>query len=272
MRIVTLVENDTENSKLNAAHGLCLYIETMHKKILFDLGPNNYYIKNAKKLGIDISKIDVLLISHGHNDHGSGLAKFMKLNKTAKIYVSKHVFEKHIKQSEQDIINIGIKKPMRDERLIYIDKNYKIDDELSIISEVVFTKQVITDNKLKKYVKGRYIEDDFNHEIYLVIKEFDTNVLVTGCSHKGIENIVSSIETSRHLELTHVIGGYHFNHYDSFNFQQVDYLNELGKKFSKKAKTTFYSCHCTGDEAFFELKRNMKDKIKRLKTGTEINI
>ena len=111
MRVVTLLEDETENKKLNAIHGLSLYIEANGKKILFDLGPNKYYLKNAKKLGINIADIDLLVISHGHNDHGNGISKFLKVNEKATVYLSKYVFETHAKKTHGDYTAIGIKKP-----------------------------------------------------------------------------------------------------------------------------------------------------------------
>ena len=57
MKIVTLLENGKEKQNLKSAHGLSLYIEHKNKKILFDLGPSNQYIKNAKKLGINIKDV-----------------------------------------------------------------------------------------------------------------------------------------------------------------------------------------------------------------------
>ena len=70
MRIVTLVENTTENEQLTAKHGLCLYMETERHKILFDLGPDETFVHTARALGIDLSQVDTVVISHGHGDHG----------------------------------------------------------------------------------------------------------------------------------------------------------------------------------------------------------
>ena len=84
MKIISLLEN-TSNTNLKPKHGLCLYIETLKHKILFDLGPDETYIKNAKLKKIDLEEIDIVIISHGHIDHGGGLKSFLKINSKAKI-------------------------------------------------------------------------------------------------------------------------------------------------------------------------------------------
>lgn len=95
LKIVTLVENTTLSSEYRCKHGLCLYIETEKHKILFDVGQDDLFIENAKKMQIDISEIDTVIISHGHKDHGGALKAFMSLNSDAKIYIRKAAFEPH---------------------------------------------------------------------------------------------------------------------------------------------------------------------------------
>ena len=82
MKITALVEN-TAKEKLKAKHGLSLYIETKKHKILFDLGPDDTLFENARVCGIDLSKVDIVIISHGHMDHGGALSKFLAINKEA---------------------------------------------------------------------------------------------------------------------------------------------------------------------------------------------
>lgn len=95
MKIITLVENTTSSPDLRCKHGLSLYIETVSHKILFDLGPDGLFAENAKKLNIDLGKVDTVVISHGHRDHGGGLKTFLEINRSAKIYLRREAFEPH---------------------------------------------------------------------------------------------------------------------------------------------------------------------------------
>lgn len=76
MLIKTLVENNSLDSNIKAQHGLSLYIETDGHKILFNLGESDLFIQNARKLKVDLQAVDIVIISHGHSDHGGALAKF----------------------------------------------------------------------------------------------------------------------------------------------------------------------------------------------------
>ena len=82
MLIKTLVENSSISQDYGSEHGLSLYVETNGRKILFDVGASSLFYENAKKLNVDISNIDILVISHGHYDHGGGLTTFLDINKS----------------------------------------------------------------------------------------------------------------------------------------------------------------------------------------------
>ena len=91
VKIVVLLENTTESSKLKCKHGLSLYAETEKHKILFDMGPNDFFLRNAETLGVDIADIDIAVISHGHVDHCGGLKYFLgKTRKRKFIFARRH--------------------------------------------------------------------------------------------------------------------------------------------------------------------------------------
>ena len=83
--ITTLVENCVYGRKLQAEHGLSLYIETSEHRLLFDTGASDLFIRNARLLHIDLQKVDYLILSHGHSDHTGGLRHFLELNKQATV-------------------------------------------------------------------------------------------------------------------------------------------------------------------------------------------
>ena len=272
MKIVVLMENKAINEKLKSAHGLSMYIEHKNHKILFDVGPNNDLIKNAKILGVDLTKVDTVVISHGHYDHGRGLKKFMQINSLATIFVSEDIFNKHYKKIGLVRIQIGLKKPQKLDRFVFINKNTNLTDDIKIYSKIENVKKVIGDSSLYAKINHEIVIDDFNHEIYMVIKNEKNNVLFSGCSHKGIENIINEIEKQDKQSITHVLGGFHMSHYDPQDLIQTTYLKNLGQRFYNKKTQTYYSCHCTGDNAFAALKPQMKEKLERIKTGSIINL
>lgn len=100
MKVTMLLENDLERQDLKNVHGLSFYIETEEKKVLFDFGPDDSFMRNAEKLGIDLKEVDLAVLSHGHQDHGGGIFEFLHYNKKAKVYIQEEAFLPHYSKRE----------------------------------------------------------------------------------------------------------------------------------------------------------------------------
>ena len=108
LKITALVENTVPEDLaaqlgLGKEHGLSLYIEACGHKILFDMGQTGLFARNAAALGVDLAAVDLAVLSHGHYDHGGGLARFLELNSTAPVYLNEHAFEPHYHGAERYI-------------------------------------------------------------------------------------------------------------------------------------------------------------------------
>ena len=88
MKLWTLMENTTCDANLVCEHGLSLYIEANGQRILFDAGQTGAFADNAQNMGVDLSQVDLCILSHGHYDHGGGIKRFLEVNDHAKVYVS----------------------------------------------------------------------------------------------------------------------------------------------------------------------------------------
>ena len=87
MKIVNLMENTPGVDGCTAAHGLSFYVETQRHKLLTDLGPSAETLRNAERLGIDLTAVDAVILSHGHYDYAGGIMAFAAINPSAKIYM-----------------------------------------------------------------------------------------------------------------------------------------------------------------------------------------
>ena len=92
MEFKFLVENKTESEGILAEHGLSVFIDTGDRKILFDAGASDVFSMNAERMKVDLSEVDLAVISHGHYDHTGGFPMFCRLNRKAPIYVHKNAF------------------------------------------------------------------------------------------------------------------------------------------------------------------------------------
>ncbi len=270
MKIVTLIENTSISKDYKHQHGLSLYIETEQHKILFDTGSNGAFIENAKKLGIDLGKVDTVVISHGHYDHGGGLKAFLKINTFAKIYIGVGAFDKHAKSIYKGIRkNIGLKASLlNSDRLRFVKQEMVIDEELVLFGHIFGKKLLPKGNKklLMKDLNKKYVPDDFEHEINLLITEETKTHLICGCAHNGIGNIIDRAGDYTAESIDTVVGGFHLLGISPKVPEDQAYLDALSTELTAKKVKQYYTCHCTGAENF-EYMKVKNDKIGYIKTG-----
>ena len=257
MKIVTLVENTACSEKLQPEHGLSLYIETGSRKILFDMGQTDAFARNAEKLGIDLAEVDFAVLSHGHYDHGGGLETFLRLNTKAPVYVQEEVFGSYYNGTEK---YIGLPaSPMSDPRLIR-GKGIRQPDADIRLSDCNDLHWKFDPYGLNRREGDRFLPDTFRHEQYLQIREGERRYLFTGCSHKGIGNIL------RYFRPDYLIGGFHLN-------KENDTQTLLGiAGLIKASEAVCFTGHCTGSRQFAVLQRQLGKNIGQLMTGTELYI
>lgn len=264
MKITVLVENQT-HCELKAKHGLSLYIETKMHKILFDLGPDDTLFENAKARGINLSDVDIVIISHGHVDHGGALEHFLQINQSAKVYVQRKAFEPHYSRILFIKWNIGIDdRFMNHSRVVLLDGNYQIDGELSLFT-VAQTGKCYSHANVSLYTEAA--KDTFVHEQNLIIKE-DKTALIMGCGHAGIVNILE--EAAVYFPRV-CVGGYHlYNPITKKTVSQAE-LCCISRELKKYPKIQFYTCHCTGMHAFKYLSQQLLN-ISNLSCGDRIEL
>lgn len=246
MKIVSLLENTSSCDKVKSEHGLSLYIETDSHKILFDMGQSDLFSENADALGVDLSDIDLAVLSHGHYDHGGGLKKFLEINKSAPVYINEYAFEPHFNGTEK---YIGLDVKLKDNpRIVFTEDEFKIDKNLTLYScNNKERKHAIIPSGLTTFENGDFVPDDFRHEQYLLIEEHNKKVLISGCSHKGILDITEWFQPDV------LVGGFHFSKLP-LDEKLLSFANELDSY-----KTKFYTCHCTGTEQYNFMKKEMKN-------------
>jgi len=268
MIIKVLVENTAISAEYGKVHGLCLYIETAKHKLLFDLGPDKLFLENAEKMGVKIDEIDTAVISHGHYDHGGALGLFLRHNHKAKVYIHKKAFDRHFTKALGLYLDIGLDASLvSHEQIVFTEGNLELDEELLIIADVKERELYPHSNRsLYTMENGKKLRDDFSHEQSLLIREGEHKVLVAGCAHSGIVNIINKANRDLGEPVTHVIGGFHI---------WKDKSPELARNMAQCLigyNTQYYTCHCTGRKNFALLREEMKERIQYVPVGTVLRI
>jgi 7,8-dihydropterin-6-yl-methyl-4-(beta-D-ribofuranosyl)aminobenzene 5'-phosphate synthase len=246
------IGNTTSSDEFGSEHGLSLYIETEKHKILFDTGASGLFAKNAGKLGVDLTRVDLAVISHGHYDHGGGLKTFLGINSQAKVYLQKRAFEPHYANRPGGIMAfIGLDETLLpNERFIFCGDRYTIDAELELFSGVKGEMLVPSGNAdLFLKVGDAFVLDGFAHEQNLIISKDGKTLLIAGCAHNGIINIANKFKAKNGSFPDYVIGGFHLYNHGTKKSEIPEIVNEIGKALLETG-SKYYTCHCTGIEAY----------------------
>lgn len=273
MYIKTLVENTSISKDFGSEHGLSLYIETKKHKLLLDVGASELFLQNAKKLDVNVADVDFLVISHGHYDHGGGLKTFLKENTKGEVFLQRPAFGKHYAIRSNDKLNfIGLDEDLKQNKQIVLTSDrFFINNGIQVFSNIVQKEPRPKSNSgLFTEHKGQVVDDTFAHEQNLVIEEDGKTLLVTGCAHNGIVNILEHFHSVKGRMPNYVIGGFHLSSRSGGN-EESDMIDRIGK-YLMSTKAKYYTCHCTGIEAYERLKSAMGDKIDYLSVGSEITI
>ncbi len=280
MEIITLIENEISqgNSELKAEAGLSLLIKTADKTILFDTGSSGAFADNAEKLGVDLTAVDFVVISHAHFDHTGGLERFFKINSTAKVYIKEEAKEEYYYKLFFLKKYIGTNQEVLQkfaDRFIFVKQDLEIDEHIQILTQITNHHKLPSDSKHLLTKKDNHlVPDDFAHEQILLISEGEKRYCFTGCSHHGILNMVESAQQHSGNKKMSVIGGFHMYNplTKGLSEKKEDVIKTAQLLNTNKQIDSIATGHCTGTGAFTLLQTVLGEKLIKLNTGGSINL
>ena len=263
MKIHVLMENTSCSPEFYAEHGLSLLIESEGRFILFDTGASSHFADNARTLGLDLSCVDAAVISHGHYDHGGGMAYFLKLNQRATVWLTPFAFETHLNAAGK---NIGLDvEPGGHEQVRFTPSEvYSPLPGVTLFRATVLPIPYGVDSSGMSVQSSVGCEaDDFRHEQYLLLEEQGKRVLFSGCSHRGILNIAS------YFRADVLVGGFHFMKWDVKEMSPA--LNQAAELLLS-LPTRYFTGHCTGVPPFLFLKESMGERLTAFSAGQTLTL
>ncbi len=250
-RITVLhTELDTFN---NDASGFSILIEAERRKILFDVSYSDDIIGNAKRMNVSLDDIDYIVLSHGHWDHTDGLKN---LGRTKVLCHPQCFIDRHRRNG----FYVGIHSSLKD-----LEKRFEMilsKGPYEISSDIIFLGEIPRTNDFeRKESNWYYLQDGKKNEDYvlddsaLAIKTAKGLIVVAGCSHAGICNIIEyAKKVCNEKKVYAVIGGFHLFSEEKTR-KTVEYLKKEGIK-------KMYVGHCIDDYAFSELAKNGARKLR----------
>lgn len=265
LEITVLANNTVEKRKVRAEHGLSLYFKYNGKEYLFDTGQGEVLISNAEKMNIDLKNIDTVFLSHGHDDHTGGLKDLLKINPGVRVFAHSQAFLPKYKKVENDLEFIGTELKKSE------INNFEAAETAIAVAAGIYSTGEIPAAK-ESYLKARYlvkkeeskITDPFNDDISLYIETERGIVILLGCSHKGVKNIIDEIKAEiGDRKIAAIIGGMHLKHSSSKELESlIDYFKKI--EFEILAPM-----HCTGREAAVKFKQVFGNKVKLVSVGDQ---
>jgi 7,8-dihydropterin-6-yl-methyl-4-(beta-D-ribofuranosyl)aminobenzene 5'-phosphate synthase len=275
LRITTLGENTAGMDGFVGEWGLSILVETDSSKILLDTGPGASTLHNAEVLGVDLSKVEKIVLSHGHYDHTGGLREVLRrMNKKIEIIAHPDIWQAkyHSRKNDPERF-IGI--PFRQEELLSLGARFTLTKESVKIADNIFTTgEVPMITEYETIDPGLYVKKDSGFQPdqvmddrAVIIKTEKGLVVILGCAHRGMINtLYHAREITGVKEIQAVIGGSHLiGASEERLWQSISALKELGVQ-------KLGLCHCTDLPAISVLAQEFRERFIFNKSGTRINL
>ena len=214
--------------------GFSCLIEGKEKTILFDTGTKpDIFRKNLENLNVDISKIDLIVISHNHGDHTGGLPVILEKRKDLPLYIPATVEDQFLDLYKE-----------------FEGHTIPVDEPIELCEGVMLTGEM----------------GDMIKEQSLLVETEKGLVIVTGCSHQGVDNIVKKATQLSDQKIYLIFGGFHLLRHSENQIKDIIdiFLSEGVQKCG--------ATHCTGDEAIIMLKETYGNDFITIGAGNKIVI
>ena len=255
VNITILADNSAGRAELRGESGLSVFIESPSRNYLFDTGLGDLFCHNAELLGVEIFGVDDIILSHGHYDHANGLPVALEQCPRAHLILQRQAVEPKYSSSTGKLRYIGL-----DKHALAVVKQADTEGRVSYLEEkpLHFTDATIFSTGGRKdfpedwnfYLNGPDSKpriDHFEDEISLLIKGEFSNLLVVGCSHCSLPEIVEKAETLSELPIHYVLGGSHLNKVSD------EEIEKTADFFRKRPECKLLLGHCTGINGFARL-------------------
>lgn len=254
MKVSILTDNYSGGS-VCAEHGLSYFIEHEGIKFLFDTGQSDLFLQNAFIMGIDPEERELIILSHGHYDHGNGLAHLTG----GKLLCHPDCFVKRYRNTDHTYIGLRMSRKETAEQfdLITSKAPYAISNSVLFLGEIPRITDFESKQTAFSFENGTA---DFVVDDSAVALQTEKGLFViTGCGHAGV---VNTLEQARNItgeqRIYGIMGGFHLKNRDRQTIETINYLK-------KNRVSHVIPSHCTALPALVAFSENFP--IQSVKTG-----
>lgn len=270
IELTILVADQSSKEELGAGDGFSVLVKGPGRTVLFDTGPDGPLLQNnAKQLGVDLSSLSTVVISHGHRDHTGGLADVAQSASGLHLYSHPLVFSRRWQEPPGKPL-VDLSCPCRLERLVDLGVVFHAVKAPELVEPWLLLSGPIGGPRTHQddFVIRRnddIIPDWFQDELCMLLKTRRGWLIVTGCCHRGLKNTLRCARfLTRDEPIFALLGGLHLHTSDAEKLREaVQILGEFGNP-------GLYPSHCTGSESIEYLTKRLGDQVHPLKVGTKL--
>ena len=275
MTLTVLAENtaNSENPRLKPKHGLSVHVSINDINVLYDFGPPGVLLHNARELGIKLEDVDIAVLSHGHLDHGGGIQEFIGINTKAVILHGRDAFIGRWSIRNSVPGSIAIPAEIRDnaaERFREVrEKSFPYPEFVLLPATPGPYPRPADNGNLLSGNSGERLPDQFDDELTMGLRGEKGLVVLTGCSHRGILNIVNQVKVyCPKCSITGLIGGFHLRD----GIEKPETIRKISKQLlADLPDAVLHTGHCTEPGAMQILKESWGDRVQGIPVGKTIS-
>ena len=275
LEVTVLVENAPAGD-LRHEHGLSLHLRRGDLRLLLDFGQSDAFARNAEALGVDLSAVDLAVLSHAHYDHANGMDVFFAANDHAPLHLSETCAEAcwSTKGGTTEPHYIGPTPGLLgqfSQRLVRapVDGVTTIAPGVHLVPHTTPGLTAAGERAGMLLREGdRWVPDGFAHELTLAVERADGSLaLFSSCSHAGLPSIVREAQAAfPRVPITAYVGGLHLVH------AADDEVLQVAQVVRRAGITQLWTGHCTGDRALGLLQAELSCVVRRLAPGVTFEL
>ena len=266
---IKILSENRENGKFQGEAGLSVFVEAFENKFLMDTGISDLFLKNAKLLNVNVDDIEKIILSHGHNDHSTGV-QFLK-NK--EVIMHPVGFKKRWSVGRREFSGFPIsEQELKEKHEVCLTRNpIEFYDNCFYLGEISMSVKFEADGNFSSMLDDQYTQADYTEDDSgIAIKTNKGLFVMIGCGHRGVCNAIehAKVVTGQN-KIYGVFGGFHLRSLT----KQKEKIDQTIEYFKQNNIKELYLGHCVSDKVIDYFEKNLEGvKINRLSSGSEFEL
>lgn len=265
-----ILSENRNNCEFKGEGGLSVLVESFGKTFLLDTGYSDLFLKNAKLLGIDLSKVQTVVLTHGHSDHTNGVP-YLDNGKT--IIMHPQAFKDRWSIRKKEYVGFPMSKEELKSRHNVIETRLPVEffDGCYFLGEIPMTVEFEQKGNFSTTLDEGLTQTDLTEDDSgVAIKTSEGLFVMTGCGHRGVCNTVEHAKkVTGQDKVFGVLGGFHLRNLE----KQKDIIDRTIEYFKSQDIKVLYLGHCVTDEVIEYFEQKLPNvKIVRLASGKQFEL